>query len=285
MKTKKICIATVLTFLSILILASLLSTAQAITGNYTPDQGKHPYVCLVALYDENGKWLWRGSGALISPKVVLTAGHVTDGAAKATIWLDEKIAYDPQNPDPEGYPNYGKGSATGTPYTHPLFGYYVDNNGLVGFITHDVGVVVLDKPIELERYGQLPSQGLVDTLKVGTTVTFVGYGVQYQVTPKIGGPYYTWTGERARFYATAKLLSNNYAISSTFIKCSSNAAQGKGGTAFGDSGGPVLLENTDTILAVTSFGANANCAGVGYYARIDTLDVLNWINDFLNHSS
>lgn len=282
MNTKKISTATALAFLSILILISLLSnTAQAITGNYMRDEGRHPYVCLVALYDENEEWLWRGSGALISPTLVLTAGHVTDGAARATIWLDEEIAYDPQNPDPEGYPNYGKGDATGTPYTHPYFGYYVGNNGLVGFITHDVGVVVLDDPVDLEEYGTLPSLGIVDTLKVGTTVTFVGYGVQYQVTPKIGGPYDAWTGERARFYATAKLLSNNYAISSTFMMCTANAAQGKGGTAFGDSGGPVLLGDTNTILAVTSFGPNANCAGVGYYARIDTSDVLNWINSFL----
>jgi V8-like Glu-specific endopeptidase len=277
LKTQKI-VTTLALLTAILATSMLASTAQAITGNPIPDGNKHPYVCLVVAYDENKQPLWRGSGSLISPTVVLTAGHVTDGAAYAAIWLDEKIAYDPE----KGYPTYDNAPAKGTPYTHPDFGYYVDNNGLVGFITHDVGAVVLNEPVDLNEYGEPPSPGLVDTLKVGATVTFVGYGVQYQVTPKIGGPYDAWRGERARFYTTANLLSTDHAISSTFIKCSSNPAQGKGGTAFGDSGGPVLLGDTNTIIAVTSFGANANCAGVGYYARVDTPDVLNWINGFLN---
>jgi len=274
------CIATILT---LTVLVSLLSgSAYAITGNYKEDNYRHPYVCLVGVYDKDQNWLWRGSGSLISPTVVLTAGHVTESpAALATIWLTEKIDYDPNDPDPNGYPVYDKGAASGTPYTHPDFGYYVDNNGLVGFITNDVGVVVLSEPVTLGQYGELASVGTVDNLKVGTDVTFVGYGVQYQVTPKIGGPYYAWTGIRARFYATANLLSDKYAIGSTFMKCSSNAAQGKGGTAFGDSGGPVLLGSSNTILAVTSFGPNSNCAGVGYYCRVDTRDVLDWIDGFL----
>lgn len=265
-----------------MLVSALNSSAYAITGNYREDEGSHPYVCLVGFYDENEQWLWRGSGSLISPTIVLTAGHATDGAAKATIWLDEEIAYDPENPDPDGYPNYGKGTADGIPYTHPEFCQYVDNYGLFGFITNDVGIVVLDEPVYIGEYGDLASIGTVDTLKVGASVTFVGYGVQYQVVPKIGGPYYAWTGTRARFYATANLLSNKYAISDTFMMCSSNAAKGKGGTAFGDSGGPVLLGNSDTILAVTSFGPDANCAGVSYYCRVDNPDVWNWIDGFMD---
>jgi RecJ-like exonuclease len=35
----------------------------------------------------------------------------------------------------------------------------------------------------------------------------------------------------------------------------------------------VLLGASDTILAVTSFGPNSNCAGVGYYFRIDKTNV------------
>jgi secreted trypsin-like serine protease len=272
----------ILFFLAFSILFSALTTsAYAITGNYREDGEGHPYVCLVGFYDENYEWLWRGSGSLISPTIVLTAGHATDGATYATIWLDEYIPYDPKNEDPKGYPNYDKGDASGSVYTHPEFAQYVDNNGLFGFITNDVGIVELTEPVDLDKYGEIAEVGTVDTLKVRSGVTFVGYGVQYQVTPKIGGPYYAWTGTRTRFYATANLLSNKYAISSTFMMCSANAAQGKGGTAFGDSGGPVLLGATDTILAVTSFGPDANCAAVGYYARVDTEAVYNWVTDFL----
>jgi hypothetical protein len=276
----KITISVVLGF-SILV-SAFSSSAYAITGNYMKDdEGKYPYVCLVSFYDENFDWLWCGSGSLISPTIVLTAGYATDGTTYATIWIDEEIPYDPENPDPEGYPNYGKGTANGIPITHPDFAYYVGNKGLVGFITNDIGIVMLSEPVELDTYGSLASIGTVDSLKVGTEVTFVGYGVQYQVAPKVGGPYYAWTGIRARFYATANLLSNKYAISSTFMKCSSNAAQGKGSTAFGDSGGPALLGDLNTILAVTSFGPDANCAGAAYYCRVDNPDVWEWVDEFI----
>jgi hypothetical protein len=274
--------------LMVSVVVSMLSgTAYAITGNYMQDGGKHPYVCLVVfdvMTPDGPEPAWRTTGILLSPTVVLTAGHGTDGAVAARVWVDEgpvRSIYD--DPPGDEYPYGGLESYEGIPYTMPGFGYYLDKNGLVGFITNDVGIVVLSEPVEtsvVDTYGELPSVGIVDNLKVGTEVTFVGYGVQYQVTPRNdGGPYEAWRGLRERFYTTAKLLSKNFAISREFIKCSGNAAQGKGGTAFGDSGGPVLQE--DTVLAITSFGANSNCAGVGYYFRIDQTDVLGFINGFL----
>lgn len=42
----------------------------------------------------------------------------------------------------------------------------------------------------------------------------------------------------------------------------------------------VLLVVTLVFLAVTSFGTNGNCAGVGYNYRIDTAQALNFINQF-----
>jgi len=116
-------------------------------------------------------------------------------------------------------------------------------------------------------------------LAVMTSIDLVGYGVQTQIR---GGGQPVWTGLRVRMYALAKLLSTESAISDQFITCTANPAQGKGGTAFGDSGGPALLGGTDTVLAVTSFGTNNNCAGTGYYCRIDKLDILEWIVTFLD---
>ena len=55
-----------------------------------------------------------------------------------------------------------------------------------------------------------------------------------------------------------------------------NPSQGRGGTCFGDSGGPILLG--DTILGVNSFVNNDNCAGVTYSYRIDTAEALAFIN-------
>ena len=55
-----------------------------------------------------------------------------------------------------------------------------------------------------------------------------------------------------------------------------------GGTCFGDSGGPVFLGTDSNVIgAVTSFGLNGNCAGVGGAFRIDRAIELGWISSFL----
>jgi V8-like Glu-specific endopeptidase len=273
----------VLMVLFALVAVSLLdATAYAIT-NGQPDGNAHPYVGLVVFEDTLGHPAWRTTGILLSPTVVLTAGHGTDGAVAARVWFDAgPILSVAQGGE---YPYAGITSYEGTPYTMPGFGYYLTNAGLPGFITCDAGIVILSEPVTTDvvsQYGLLPEAGVVDTLPVMTYVDLVGYGVQYQVTPRNeGGPRGAWTGTRTRYYAPAQLLSGKFAISDEFLRCSQNSAQGKGGTAFGDSGGPVFQAGSRTILATTSFGTNANCAGTGYYYRIDQPEVLEWINSFL----
>ena len=51
----------------------------------------------------------------------------------------------------------------------------------------------------------------------------------------------------------------------------------KGGTCFGDSGGPNLLGGTNVVIGVNSFVANAVCAGNTYSYRTDTAQALNFI--------
>ena len=249
---------------------SIFITVEAIK-NGQPDGDDHPYVCIIVfdIYvpDVGNVPAWRGSGVAISPTVILTAGHATDGAVAARVWFDESIE---GNPD---YPDGGLSAIEGTPYTHP--GYYSSSDrGLAGLNWQDVGVVVLDTPISLPEYAELPNPGIVDTLGPGTIVDQVGYGVKEQVHGG-GQPY--WTGERSRYYAPAEIIPSNDILTDDFIKTTANPGKGKGGTCFGDSGGPVLLEGTDIILGLTSWGRNNNCAGISYAARVDTEIVLQWI--------
>jgi hypothetical protein len=70
------------------------------------------------------------------------------------------------------------------PHTNPKYrseeNPYGGGNGLPAFSYRDVGVVVLDEPVDMDEMAELPEAGLVDTLKNKTDVDVVGYGVQYQ---------------------------------------------------------------------------------------------------------
>jgi len=251
---------TVLLVVTLVLLLGPANSAQAIL-NGQPDGNRHPYVGLV----DNGEFAC--SGSAISPTIFITAAHCFDHSGEQVEVTFDSEGFFAQNPV----------FYTGRWYPDPQFCIGCAH-GLPGFDTHDVAVVVLDQPVNLPQYAQLPTPGLVDTLAMGTRVTLVGYGVQHFA--RGGGPpqpdaFFT------RFFAPASLIQSNHSISDEFIKVSANPAQGSGGTCFGDSGGPVLLGNTNTILAITSFGTNGVCAGVGYYYRIDISQSLNFINQFL----
>jgi hypothetical protein len=264
-----------------------LCAVYAIT-NGQPDGNRHPYVGLLVFDQAPGQPAWRCSGALVSPTLVLTAGHCTDGAVAARVWFNEDVTYNsvPYPLYPFGGP--GSGATEGTPYTNPDYGVgspYGGGHGLPAFSYRDVGVVVLSEPVYMAQYAALPPPGLVDSLKNKTPVDFVGYGVQYEA--QIPGnqlpqppPYYRWTGPRIRLFAPSELVSGNFVHAAEYMRLALNPGGGSGGTCFGDSGGPDFLGGTNTVLAVNSYVANINCTGVGYSARVDLPDVLAWISSF-----
>jgi hypothetical protein len=263
--------------LALAVLVSTFGLAGAIT-NGTPDGEAHPYVGL-AVFDvlnEDGDQVpsHRCSASLLTDSVVLTAGHCTDGTAAARVWFDEIVQGNPE------YPFSGATSYDGTPYTFP--GFCIGcGDGLAGFAMGDVGIIVLSQPVPaavVSEYVTLSSEGLVDTLPNKTKIDFVGYGVQEQI---VGGGPPVWAGLRNRFFAPSELVSGEFVHSDMFMRIALNPGGGSGGTCFGDSGGPDLLAGTSTVLAVNSYVTNFNCAGVGYSARVDTPEVLEWINGFL----
>lgn len=127
----------------------------------------------------------------------------------------------------------------------------------------------------MSGYGALPDLGLVDTLGAQTDVQLVGYGIEYHIGE--GPPY--WTLDYARHCALAELLSST----DINVRVSANIGQDKGFAGQGDSGGPVLHGDTDTILALISFSTNVQTRmGVTYASRVDIPEVLEWIESFLN---
>jgi hypothetical protein len=266
--------------LAALVALVAVGPARAVT-NGEPDGDRHPYVGLLVFDVAPGQPAWRCSGSLISPTVVLTAGHCTEGAVAARAWFQPDVtsAVEPTYPFPGG------NAVEGTPYTHP--DYNVDNpygggNGLPAFSYRDIGVVVLDSPVTLDEYAELPTAGFTDTLRPKTAIDYVGYGVQEQVMSEPGeNPFDRWTGQRIRMYAQGALVPGRFVHSPEYLRLTLNPGGGKGGTCFGDSGGPDLLAGTEIVLGVNSYVTNVNCAGVGYSSRVDVPDVLDWIEGFL----
>ena len=248
--------------------------AGAIT-NGQPDNGRHPYVGILVTFDAQTGFFSACSGSLLSEEVFLTAGHCTDGAELAWVWFDEVWPATLASAD-----------AIGTPRTYPGFCLGCGPAGVNG----DVGVVTFTAVpgVLPTTYASLPRAGAVDPLKNKTAIDFVGYGVTFQaqipgsqLPPGPPPPFQRWDGLGMRLFAPSEIHSSNHKLGDQFLKLAMNPGGGSGGLCFGDSGGPILLAGTRTVLGVNSFVNNWNCAGIGYAQRVDLPPILAWINSQL----
>jgi hypothetical protein len=273
---------------ALILLIALAIPTFAITNDWVEDY-EHPFVGLATFYDANGEFIWRCSGSLISPTKFLTAGHCTDaaeGAVSARVYFQQDAGanFDPElGIDPiTGYPET---CAEGTLGTLCATSDEIYNYGFANFEgfpnTQDLGLVILDQPITLSEYGQLPAPGTLDSLatargKKDTVFTVSGYGLTLRTNENSPLPNVSF---RERLMGLSTLVNLNSAQNDGFNLQTQGNGNGRGGTCSGDSGGPVFLGGTESnlIVGVTSFGLNQLCRGTDFAYRIDRQEVLDWI--------
>lgn len=236
-----------------ILLAACIAALAAAGGasaivNGEPDGNRHPYVVAIGLFDTaTGKRGPLCSGTLVSPTLVVTAGHCTSGWNGAVVWNAPRLGPIPP-------------ASFGFTATHPDFKPEITTPN-----TGDLGVVRLVAPILLAEYGALPAAGYLDDLgsrrghELG--VTLVGYGAQ-SLDPPAAPP------ERRFGTARIKNLQSSF-VRDYGVKVSGPNGSGRTGSCRGDSGGPVLHGDSDVVVGVQSFG-EVSCTGASYAYRLDT---------------
>jgi len=271
-------------------LAVPVAPAAAITKSYQPDPD-HTFVGLIGFYDSGWNWQHRCTGELIAPTVVLTAGHCVDNGsggvnAHARIWFEQNAGakFDGIEDPVTGYPNECKDTTMCAESDH-VYNYGFDN--FVGLPdTHDVGIAILDKPMINLGFGHLAKAGALDSLPTakGTQdkdFRVSGYGISYAQMKGIypdKSKYIVTVSYRVRLQAIEQLVNTVAPYNAGYNIQLNGNGDGRGGTCSGDSGGPVFHpQDTNQIVAVTSFGKSVDCRGDGYYYRLDRQEVIDWI--------
>jgi secreted trypsin-like serine protease len=234
------------------------------------DGNTHPAVVLIVM-DIAGEPAFRCSGTLISPKVVLTAGHCAGEPGEFSgmrVFTESDVENGNNN-----YPFAGRNTIEAKEWhSHPLFTE-------AQFYRHDVGVLLLSRGVKLSAsdYGKLPRVNQLDVLQPSSSTLFtaVGYGLQ-RINPVF------IEAEKVRMFAEPHLVQiNTPGFTGDYSLLLSNNAS-TGGTCFGDSGGPNYLGSSNVVAGVTSFGLNGTCGGTGGVFRLDRKNVLDFVNQYLN---
>jgi hypothetical protein len=253
--------------------AALLAAAPAMAITDGTRDTVHTNVGLVRFTTADGRF--RCSGTLISPIVVLTAGHCTEGpATNVYVSFDTDLALDPLAPGitPQEKADREAHYITGTAHPDP---------GWTGKLSlskqHDQGVVVLDAPATSKWPNivpaQLPPLRFLDKnqgkLKK-ETFTLVGYGV-------------TIGAKKAQIVVPERQSTTSYLknVQSEVVVFQINDQDSKagGGSCFGDSGGAVFWG--PYVLGDASYVNSFSCNATGSYQRTDTAYSRDFLNQFL----
>ena len=256
-------------------LAAVTPTAVAITGGERDEV--HTNVGVIRFTTETGRF--RCTGTLISPTVVLTAGHCTGdtGDSPATnvyVSFNTDLPLDPlaSGITPEERAARAANYITGTAHPDPSW-----DGKLSISKQHDQGVVVLDAPATSKWPGITPAPLLpVGTLDANQgalkneTFTLVGYGVE--IGTKKAQVVVT---ERRSTTSFLKNVQDEVVV----FQINDRDSKAGGGSCFGDSGGPAFLGQY--VIGDASYVNSLTCNATGSYQRVDTPYARAFLDQFI----
>ncbi|MGQ7296917.1 trypsin-like serine protease [Quadrisphaera sp. KR29] len=265
-----------------LVAVSSQQPASAITGGEA-DGERHPAVALIVFYDGTGG-RYRCTATLVAPRVLLTAAHCTDGVVgEVAVTFRSTVAESAPAPFPEVTDPQGGFTGTekeegwlyGTPSTHPDYSDFTDLDSW-----NDVGVVVLDTPVEGIAPQRIAPVGTLDALAqpvlTKTAFTFVGYGTE--VRKPVSGPQKPQPMGYPLLRRTTTSPGQKLTPQVLQVNGNPNDPRGGGGTCSGDSGGPGYYQGV--VVTVTSYGYTENCRYLGGNQRVDIPVVQQWLARF-----
>jgi hypothetical protein len=215
---------------------------------------EHEYVGLIVFYDADGEFSHRCSGSLLTDEVFLTAGHCVTVDDEGTLATSARIYFE-QDAGAEYDPALGYDPDTGYPLTGGITASTLYSYGYEGLNklpqSRDLGLSSSTLPWTrcTPRLTSTPpgAAGTLDTYGSGidARVDLSGYGVS---NPNRNHP----VSYRERLMVESFIIGgrNPLFVNEYNVQVASNPGGGRGGLCFGDSGGPVLLADTDIVVAV-----------------------------------
>lgn len=204
------------------------------------------------------------TGSLVSPTVVLTAGHclsfLPPGSALHISFAPDLYA-----------PGLVTIAATGFAID-PEFGHDQADPRDMGIVTLPAGSTAGLTPLTL------PPAGLLDTLAEGNGLNsqmFVSVGYGVDATSR-GRPTFSYDGKRRVSTSPFRSLQKSWlSLSMT------TAATGLGGDCYGDSGGPKFIAGNSSMIVATVSWGDSPCRSLSKSYRLDTSLARSFLSRFV----
>ncbi len=255
-----------------------------------PTNGAYDNVGTLVFY-RNGVGPFDCSGIMIAPRIMLTAAHCVTGPrgdnsvtyvrfeddALSGLGGDEDLETFWSTPF-EDLEDWFRDEwiKAETVIAHPEYRSFADFP-----FTYDIGVVILSEEYEpTSGFGEIPELGFLEGLRGRDRQHFVavGYGLQGTLPPFFMNEYVKYQGNVRLLEVNSRI--NGFGTQSA--KFSNNPGVG-GGRCYADSGGPTFFQDTNLVVALTSFlrAKNGHCIGNDFHFRTDTPTAQDFLHTVL----